>query len=313
MPNRRSLFLYLLACTGAAFTAYSAEPAKISYRTIMAPDGVPLNVVETGPADGIGILFIHGVGQSHASWDRQFYSDLALTFHLVAFDLRGHGGSGKPWKKESYNQACIWADDVAAVIAATGLTRPVMVVWSYGGTIGMDYVRCRGTEKLSGLLFAAARSGLYPNADVNPRIPMASEKLKAPDLAQNIEGSTEFTAFLTASPLPEDIKSKVSATNLMYPPYARQANDGAKLLPDGSIYKNNEDLIPSLQLPLFFALGEKDAFSSAKSAAMAIKARFPESEVVTYQGAGHWLFFEAAAPFNRDLARFATHAVQDRR
>ena len=203
-------------------------------------------------------------------------------------------------------------DDIAAVITATGLERPVMVVWSYGGTIGMDYVRCRGTGKLSGILFAAARSGLYPNAEVNPRIPLASEKMKAPDLAQNIRGSAEFTAFLTATRLPPDIEAKVQATNLMYPAYARQANDGVKILPDGSNYKNNEDLIPSLKLPLFFALGEKDAFSSATAAAIAIRARFPAAELKTYQDAGHWLFFEAAEQFNRDLARFATRAATTR-
>ncbi len=300
-----------LLCIG--FAAFATEPETLRFRTVDAPDGVPLNVVEAGPSGAPALLFIHGVGQSYASWDRQLHSDLASSFHLVAFDLRGHGGSGKPWQMTSYNQACIWADDVAAVMSATSLTRPVMVVWSYGGTIGMDYIRCRGVTNLAGVVFAAARSGLYPNSELNPRIPAASEKLKSPDLAKNIKGAAEFTSFLTAARLPADLGATVTATNLMYPPYARQANDGPKTLPDGSIYKNNEDQIKKLTLPLFFALGEKDAFSAAAPAELAIKTKFPDATLRTYQGAGHWVFYEAAEMFNRDLHDFAMRVTKTQR
>ncbi|MDX2141985.1 MAG: alpha/beta hydrolase [Rhodospirillaceae bacterium] len=308
MSTRAAFLLGWLACVSVGGVASAAE---LRFQTVLAPDGMPLNVVEAGPTDAPGILFIHGVGQNYASWDRQLQSDLADSFHLVAFDLRGHGGSGKPWRPESYNQACIWADDVAAVMTATALKRPVMVVWSYGGTVGMDYVRCRGTDNLAGIVFAAARGGLYPNSELDPRIPAASEKLRSPDLGQNIQGAQEFTSFLTASPLPPEIEAMARVTNLMYPPYARQANDGPKSLPDGSVYKNNEDLIPRLTLPLLFALGEKDAFSSARAAEAAIRERLPKAELKTYPNAGHWIFFDAAEPFNRDLRDFATRAISN--
>ncbi|PHX98835.1 MAG: hypothetical protein CK529_11405 [Rhodospirillaceae bacterium] len=310
MSCKAALLIGLLVCGGAVSAAKSE---LLRYQTIVAPDGVPLNVVEAGSPDAPGILLIHGVGQSYASWDRQLHSDLVSSFHLVAFDLRGHGGSGKPWLATSYNQSCIWADDVAAVMAATALTSPVMVVWSYGGTIGMDYVRCRGIANLSGIVFAASRSGLYPNSELNPRIPAASEKLKSADVAKNIQGAVEFTSFLTAERLPSDIEASVTATNLMYPPYARKANDGPKILPDGSFYKNNEDQIPSLSLPLFFMLGEKDAFSSAQAAELAIKARFPKADLKTYRGAGHWLFFDAADAFNRDLRNFTLRTIKSKK
>lgn len=288
--------------------ARAAEPSPITFRFVEAPDGLPLNVAETGPADAPGILLIHGIGQSYLSWTRQLNSELASTFHLVAFDLRGHGGSGKPWSKDAYNHACTWADDVAVVMQATGLVRPVMVLWSYGGTVGMDYVRCRGTDQLSGLVFAAARGGLYPNAQPDPRIPKASAKLEAADVRQNMQGADEFTSFLTAQPLPAELADSVRAMSLMYPPYARQANDSRRILPDGTLYQNNEDLIAKLNLPLLFVLGERDMFSNATAAEKAIRARFPNPNIRTYAGAGHWVFFEAAEQFNRDLAAFAATA-----
>lgn len=274
--------------------------------TVTAADGVPLNVIEAGSRNAPAMIFIHGVGQSTQSWAPQFNSDLSTKYHLVAFDLRGHAASGKPWQQSAYNKACTWADDVAAVIDAAKLSRPIMVVWSYGGTVGMDYVRCRGIDGLAGLVFVAARSGLYPNARLDPRIPQASEKMKSSDLKIAMEGSLEFTSFLTHKPLPADVASAAVATNLMYPAYARRANDGPKSLPDGSVYRNNEDMIGKLKLPLLFVLGEKDAFSPADEAAKQIRVRFPSADVVTYPETGHWVSFEAAALFNSDLHRFAS-------
>jgi non-heme chloroperoxidase len=78
--------------------------------------GVPLSVAETGHPDALGVLFIHGLGQSHLSFSAQLESPLAERFHLVAFDLRGHGNSGKPWEASAYSESRAWADDVAAML-----------------------------------------------------------------------------------------------------------------------------------------------------------------------------------------------------
>jgi non-heme chloroperoxidase len=101
-----------------------AEPA-LNYRTVEGADGVPLSVVTAGNATRPAIVFIHGIGQSHYMFHKQLQSSLADDFYLIAFDLRGHGASGKPWDTVAYNQSSIWADDVAAVIAATQARRPV--------------------------------------------------------------------------------------------------------------------------------------------------------------------------------------------
>jgi non-heme chloroperoxidase len=300
--------LALTACV--AIDAVAADTKPLEPYTVIAPDGIPLNVVETGVKSAPALLFVHGVGQSYQSWTAQLHSDLASQFHLVAFDLRGHGGSGKPWQPDAYNNACTWADDVAAVMTATKAVRPILVVWSYGGTIGMDYVRCRGIAGLSGIVFVAARSGLYPNARLDPRIPLSSEKMKSSNLETNMQGSIEFTSFLTSKPLPPDVASGVIATNLMYPAYARRANDGPKSLPDGTTYKNNEDQIGELSLPLLFMLGEKDAFSPASEAVKQIRSRFPGANVITYADVGHWISFEAADAFNADLRRFADQVFE---
>jgi pimeloyl-ACP methyl ester carboxylesterase len=77
---------------------------------------------------------IHGWSQSDLCWAKQVGGGLANRLRIVTFDLRGHGLSEKPTGPEQYADGQLWADDLAAVIEQTGLERPVLVAWSYGGS-----------------------------------------------------------------------------------------------------------------------------------------------------------------------------------
>src|SRR4026208_2079296 len=113
--------------------------------------GVQLHVVETGNPKGRPILFVHGFSQCSLAWSRQLDSDLARAHRLVAMDLRGHGLSEKP--RDAYSDSRLWADDVAAVLDALTLDRPVLCGWSYGSLIVQDYLRHYGEGRISGFHF----------------------------------------------------------------------------------------------------------------------------------------------------------------
>ena len=85
---------------------------------------VQLHLVETGNPKGRPIIFIHGFSQCSLAWSRQFNSDLAETYRLIAMDMRGHGLSDKP--REGYTDSKLWADDVNAVIHALNLDHPIL-------------------------------------------------------------------------------------------------------------------------------------------------------------------------------------------
>ena len=104
------------------------------YKSLVArtPDGVSIAVQDWGNPAGAEILFIHGFSQASLSWARQTSSELAREFHIVTYDLRGHGNSDKPLEREKYKKSKGWADDVKAVMETAKLKRPVLVGWSYG-------------------------------------------------------------------------------------------------------------------------------------------------------------------------------------
>src|SRR5246500_780847 len=135
---------YLAGMSVAAFlislaTSAQAQEQKFKAISVKMPDGLTISAQEWGNPNGPEILFIHGFSQSHLSWLRQVTDpQLAADLRMITLDLRGHGSSDKPLEQECYAHEK-WGDDIAAVMRATGLRRPVLVGWSYGGNVICDY------------------------------------------------------------------------------------------------------------------------------------------------------------------------------
>ena len=281
--------------------------ADWDYRTVEGAGGVPLNVVTAGDPASPPILLVHGFGQSHYSFVRQLDSDLADDYYLVAFDLRGHGGSGKPWTVESYSEHWAWARDVAAVIEATGLDRPLVVAWSYGTMVAMDYIREFGVDGIAGILLTGGQGALrpfqMPSGDDDPdaeEFAEIRELQSSPDLIDYIRAGERVIPLLTASPLPEQQRQLFQAIGLMLPPYVRRAMAQRAL--------DNQDLVERLTLPVLFCLGEKDNPFQLKDAAE-LAASHDNMSLTVYEDSGHSVFVEQPERFNAELRRFAEQTL----
>jgi len=80
-------------------------------------------------------VLVHGLASNARMWDG-VAADLVASGHpAVTMDLRGHGRSSK---LDGPYDVPIVADDVAAVIAALGLDRPVVAGQSWGGNIALE-------------------------------------------------------------------------------------------------------------------------------------------------------------------------------
>ena len=281
--------------------------ADWGYRTVEGAGGVPLNVVTAGDPASPAILLIHGFGQSHYSFVEQMNSGLADDYYLVSFDLRGHGASGKPWAAEAYSESGVWARDIAAVIAATGLDRPVVVAWSYGTMLAMDYIREFGDSSLAGIILTGGQGALRPfRMPSGGDDPDAEEfaqirKLQSsPDLIDYIRAGERVVPLLTASPLPEEQLRLFRAIGLMLPAYVRRAMSQRTL--------NNQDMVGQLSLPVLFCLGEKDNPYQLDDATE-LAASYENMSLTVYEGAGHSVFIEQPERFNAELRRFAEQVL----
>ncbi len=307
------LLRFIVPLIGMAVLPLTTVSAELSVNLVEGHGGVPINVAETGERGKPGFLFIHGNGQSYLSWHLQLESDLADDFHLVAFDLRGHGNSGKPWRVEDYNRACIWADDIDAVLEATGLEKPIMAGWSRGGLIAMHYVRCRGTDDLSAVVMVGSRGRLVevrlPTEEAPSRV--SQTQLETNDIRQNMAGAKTFNRLMTVEDQGAEWNEVATAMNVMAPPYARRAMRAPIIGPTGEVETDYAMLIDEIKVPLVAILGADDPLRSSQDLADAYRAARPDVQIHMYPRVGHSPFLEAPDRFNADMRALAERVFND--
>lgn len=289
----------LLALTLGVFAPAAAVELRHSF--VPATDGVPLAVAECGTADAPAVLLLHGFGQSYLSFSEQFTPQACGRLHLVAFDLRGHGGSGKPWAPEAYSSRERWADDVRSVIAARQIDHPLLVGWSFGGNVALHYIAAHGADTLRGLVLVGSHGGLLPpmapgGSVSRERLTQLAAAAAMTDIPGQIAAAEALAGMLTARPLPEALARQLVTANLMLPAYARVAMRGLPI--------DNSSIKDKLALPVHIVAGALDA-SLEIAELQKLATRLPQARVLVYDDSGHSPFLEEAERFNRELAGLA--------
>jgi pimeloyl-ACP methyl ester carboxylesterase len=284
-----------------ATPASTAAPAAWKFYSVRGSGDVPLNVVTSGDPAKPAIVLVHGIGQSYLSWENQLRAPLTDEFFVVAYDLRGHGNSGKPFAAEAYQNYQHWAGDLRAVIEATGAKRPVVVGWSYGSLVVADYLRAYGTGDLRGIVLTGAYGGLTrppppPSAELLATMAPMREKSMSPHLEDTIAYTDLFARFLTAKSMPDAYYARAARISLMLPGYA------SRWMWQRSFA--NQDQIAKIDVPLLILVGGKDNSTPEKDA-HELAAKVPGARVSVYPDSGHSLFAEDAERFSGELAEFA--------
>jgi pimeloyl-ACP methyl ester carboxylesterase len=96
-------------------------------------DGIAIAIYEKGPryAD-LAIIFVHGNSSSARAFERQ-YSDLD-EFHLLSFDLPGHGQSDNAGSSMFYSLP-LYSELLRRLVESIRVEKLLLVGWSLGGHI----------------------------------------------------------------------------------------------------------------------------------------------------------------------------------
>jgi non-heme chloroperoxidase len=279
---------FVLSCTCVQAQNYRS----ISVRT---PDNITIAAQEWGNPKGPEIVFIHGLGQSHLSWKKQYESSLAKEFRILTYDLRGHGDSGKPSEPDMYSEGKRWGGDLKAVISAAAFKKPTLVAWSLGGVVVLNYLHTYGGKDLSGVVFVDAIVGPKPEflSSMNLFPPLAADDL--------VERSYAISNFLRACfhKQPDQNEFELMLTyNAMVPVVAQRAVRKLIMTIEGS-----EESLKSLKHPVLIVQGEQDSLVT-KSMALYAHGLLQNSTIKMYSDSGHSPFFEESARFNEDLHSF---------
>jgi pimeloyl-ACP methyl ester carboxylesterase len=102
-------------------------------RTARSGDGTPIAVFERGDPGAPVVVAVHGYPDNHHVWDA--VGDLlAERFHVVTYDVRGCGDSGKPTARSAYRMRLL-VDDLLAVLDGLEGAGPVHLLAHDWGSI----------------------------------------------------------------------------------------------------------------------------------------------------------------------------------
>lgn len=309
LMTRRTTLLAAAALSTPPLAAGAQAPAAAPVETLPKPstvtsaDGTRLAVQEWGNPAGLPVILIHGFSQAHLCWSKQV-GDPALTgaLRMITFDLRGHGLSDKPAAREAYQPAKVWADDVKAVIEATGVARPVLVGWSYAGRVMADYLLVHGAAQVAGLNFVNA----VTHAAMNMQAPAGpiSAGMVADDLATQVRQTRAFLRACFVRQPDQDAFETMVAFNAMTPAAIRR-----NMLGRPTPY---EDMFKTLRLPVLVTHGREDR-AVIPAVGDYTAASIPGARTSFYDATGHLTFWEEAPRFNRELLAFVREARGERR
>ncbi|WHT22366.1 SDR family oxidoreductase [Crossiella sp. CA-258035] len=113
--------------------SHNAVPAEAGRTRFVQGDGVRLAVREWGDAAAPTVLCVHGYPDDSSVWT-DVAVRLAERFHVVAYDVRGAGDSGKPKERKDYLLDRLVAD-LVAVAAAVSPDEPVHLLAHDWGSI----------------------------------------------------------------------------------------------------------------------------------------------------------------------------------
>ncbi len=271
------------------------QPAEGARSDVRAPDGTRLAVYEWGNGAGPAVLLVHGFAQCHLCFGPQYRSALADRFRLVAYDMRGHGESDQPRDAAAYQGSRVWADDLAAVMAAKGLRLPVLVGWSMGGRVIRQYLINYGDAAIAGVNFVASQVIEEPRF----RGPGAPKPL--PDrltLEEEIDMTIAFLDGCFGRKPSEAVFRRALGYNMRVPAAVRRAIAGWSTPAPLTI-----DALRRMTVPVLITHGRQDTVVLPAAAEMAAST-IAHARLSWFDDCGHSPFVEDAPRFNDELAAF---------
>jgi len=244
------------------------------------------------------ILFIHGNSASKSIFSKQFESRLADRYHLVAFDLPGHGESDNAKEPQNTYTIQSYAKLVGELANTLQLEPLVLVGWSLGGHIAIE-AAAQGLP-LAGIVI----SGTPP---VGPGVEHMGEAF-IPSESMGLTGKPDFTdeevvAFANegmggAEFVNDGILKAVARTDGI----ARQT-----MLTDWSTAgagHEHRPFVAQWPQPIAVLQGEEDAFVSGDYLRSLEWKNLWRGEIQFFAGIGHAPFWQAPEQFNELLEDF---------
>ncbi|MDQ3964246.1 MAG: alpha/beta hydrolase [Actinomycetota bacterium] len=270
-------------------------------------DGTLLAARRMGADDGLPLLLVNAIGAAFVSWARTAV-DLVRERPVVAWDHRGLLASG-PAVTDRFD-ARAQAEDALAVMDHFGFEEFFVAAWSSGTRIALELAASEH-ERVKGLALVSGTYG-HPASrllrlDVAAALPVMASVGKyfarplgglmqrfvaRPEIAGMVRQSGMVGATADTLAIVELLRGAASCDmKVLLETY--QAVDG----------DSGRPLLEDITCPTLVVVGDRDPFTSASNVTDVASA-IGSTQVITYEGATHYLPFEFPGRLSHDLRSF---------
>jgi proline iminopeptidase len=254
-------------------------------------NGTELFYVEVG--EGVPCLMMHGgLGFDH-TYLHPWLDPLGEVMHLVYYDHRGNGRSGRPPHETiTFEQLCADAD---ALREHLGFQKVTVLGHSYGGFIALEYA-LRHPERLSHLILVDAAPAFDYGEEIEAN---ARRKGATPEQLEALDASADtYTEMWSSWKLIELLYFHALDADLAERMLGRiipsiEAGEAGDAMLEGWALTPRLSEISTLTLVL---VGEDD-FICPPSQAKIMHEGIPNSELVVFERSGHFPYVEEAEAF----------------
>lgn len=305
MTNRRNILGIGAAAAGAAALPLASRahratpPARSGHVTTR--DGVELFVKDWG--QGRPIVLTHAWPLSSDCWEQQAAVIAEAGYRVISYDRRGFGRSAQPSAGYDYDT---FADDLAAVIKATGAKDVTLAGFSMGGGEIVRYLSRHGSKGISKIALVAT---VVPGLAKSKNNPQGVEPAFFDGLKDNLR--RDRATFLSGllKDVFYDVQTSAKSTNPVSHAVldwsmqmAMQASLRALI---GSVDAfGKEDFVPDLAavtVPTLILHGNADKPVPFELTARRAATGIRQAKVVEYYGASHGLLVTERDRVTQDL------------
>ncbi|KAF6752106.1 Alpha/Beta hydrolase protein [Ephemerocybe angulata] len=307
----------------------------LTEKFVSSSDGTQIFAQAVGNSRLPALVFVHGFAVSALVWANIFRdTNLLRYFYLVAYDLRGHGRSGKPGMPEEYSTKLL-ADDFVAVTRAFGVEKPLYVGWSLGGThrpnpksaarsltslmhfhdtgsFASDVLEHYGVDALAGIVYTTAVPYLAASPKVltsyvqNTVIPGLTDLTNSSlALSTRIDMTTNLFSHPEKAPA-EVLWSWLGSSALLEPAKATLISGPGRVQDTANLFKAGQG-----GLPVLVVNGDEDRYVVGEEVVRALEG-FKGLEVHSVRGGSHALFWERQVVFVGVVGEFARRVFKRR-
>jgi len=310
--------------------SFNHQSTKLSTgRTYHYVDQLPANYDANKT---VTLLLVHGFPDLWASWKNQIVPWVQAGYRVVAPDMLGYGQTEKPDEPEEYSFKKL-SDDLAALLDHVGSPKAVLIGHDWGSFIAGRFVlwhpqRVLGITHIS-VSFYPPNQEYVPLEDFVKKVPDFAYQLYFSDPAttkkieDNIEffyrsvytvpnttgGSfSDFTRILDGEVKvdPSVVKTILSDEELkLYTTQNSSFRGPLNYYRTTKIRFDEEkagNLPPTytVKIPVLFLRGTADRTSPEAGVGL-IKKVLPQTKVINYEGAGHWLMHQNKENVAKDV------------